>query len=336
MKNNRKPPAPRRRRRLVRRRRQPKLWRIVIFLAIFLAVCVGIFRALQFSYNGAENAYTHLYTAYREHKENKEKKANAPVEETKASTPAKFNKIDTVLLIGVDKSNYKTANANADTLILLNINQQTGAMTVLLIPRSTAIPIDKNDSVPISSFQQSGTARTLTAVSSLLSLRVDKYIIVDENTLKSLVNTLDGIDLYVGDDMNYDDPQSGVSIHLNKGYQRLNGDTTMQYLMYRGDDMGDLGRAKRQELFIKSFYAEKFTVNSLLAAPAIINIMDNSLYTNIDFFTLANFRNYFKIAWNNSFTVKTLPGKLSPDGSLWQPDAALINDIVNEMGASSP
>ncbi len=293
-------------------------------MLILAVICFCIFRVFQASYSGAVNFYAYLNAAYSDYREKQ-----AAEKETKIKIPAQFKDFDTILFIGVNKSNY-TVNADADALILLNVNQYDGALSALLIPRNTLVTMGNSIS-SVSSFQNYGSEKTLEAVSSLLDKKIDKYVIVDENALASLVDTFGGIDLYAGSDMNYDDPEGGVSIHLNKGYQHFDGNKALQYLMYRSDDLGDLGRVERQEAFIRSFYQQIFNFKAVFYAPDIVNIINNSLYTNVDFFTFTNLKNYIRIAGKNSLTVKTLPGRFSPDGSSWQPDAVLIHDLLQEM-----
>lgn len=54
--------------------------------------------------------------------------------------------------------------------------------------------------------------------------------------------------------MDYEDPISGTSVHLTQGYQHLTGDMSQQYLIFRNDDLGDIGRIQRQQKFAKALF----------------------------------------------------------------------------------
>ncbi|WP_196601910.1 LCP family protein [Pectinatus frisingensis] len=308
-----------------RRRRRPKLGRIIIFLIIIALILAAMFQALRFAYGQSTELYTYaagLYKNYQSTRKSAQQEKPAPVPE--------FNNADNILFIGINKSTYTDINTYADALFIFHVNHSNGSLSILSIPRNTAVPLN-NTIVPIGSFQQNGIDQTLGAVSNLVNFRIRQYIIMDETSLVDFINAFGGIDLYVGSDMDYDDPQGNISIHLKNGYQHLDGRQTLGYLQYRNDDLGDIGRSERQEIFLKSFYTETLTVNSIPKIPGLVNILNNSLYTNIDLFSLTNLKNYIWLIKNNTVTVKTLPGKFSSDGKLWQPNSEQINDTVTQM-----
>lgn len=302
-----------------KKKRSFKFWRLCLFILILAVICFGLFRLCQFSYFEAVHFYQEgqdIYTAYQN------KKSAAPKE------PAKFTRADTFLFIELDKEN---SNNPLNSLILFNIDQNNGAVSAILIPNNTAVPTDKGP-VPISSLQQQyGSEKTIAAVGSLFSLSLDKYIVVDNNMLPILTDIIGGVDLYVAKDINYDDSVNNISIHLNRGYQYLNGNTAKQYLLYHSDDLGDFGRTKRQAIFFKAFWKQFFTMKTALTLPIFLPKSSISLTSDMDFLSFTNFINYGKVIFTNSFTINTLPGQFSANGLLWQPDATAINELISNM-----
>ena len=53
-------------------------------------------------------------------------------------------------------------------------------------------------------------------------------------------------------DMYYKDPLADppLEINLKKGTQKLSGEQAMHFIRYRSDELGDAGRAQRQQRFL--------------------------------------------------------------------------------------
>lgn len=334
MDNNKKGTGRNRRKRITQRKRRPKIWRIIIFIIIIILIVFVMFRGYRFASSNSTMLFTELNTIYDSCKEKLSfKNDTKDVKDAKTDIQPKFSKMNNILFIGVDKYNAAGNNASADTLFVFNINNNDGTVSILSIPRNTAVP-SGNAAVPIGSLQQYGTGKTLEAVSGVLNMNIDQYVIMDEDALMAFINAFNGVDIYVGADMDYYDAQSNTAIHLKKGYQHLDGKMALEYLQYRSDDLGDIGRVERQNRFLKSFYAEALDLGTITKMPAVIKAADSSIYTNTNLYSLASLKNYILAVNKNSIIVKLLPGKFSPDGRLWQPNTELINSTVQEMLAN--
>jgi LCP family protein required for cell wall assembly len=73
------------------------------------------------------------------------------------------------------------------------------------------------------------------------------------DAFRETIDALGGVEFDVPQNMNYDDPQQGLSIHLKKGYQLLDGDKAEQLVRFRNYPMGDIDRTKVQFDFLYSF-----------------------------------------------------------------------------------
>ncbi len=330
MDNNKKGTGRNRRKRIIQRKRRPKFGRIIVFIIIIALIIFVMFRGYKYVYSSSGVFFAELNTIYDNCKEKLSfKNDTEDVKDAKIDVQPKFSKMNNILFIGIDKDNTSGNNASADTLFVFNINND-GTVSILSIPRNTAV-LSGNAAVPIGSLQQYGTEKTLEAVSGVLNTNINQYVIMDENALAVVLNAFNGVDIYVGTDMDYDDAQSNTAIHLKKGYQHLDGEKALEYLRYRSDDLGDIGRVERQDSFLKSFYAEALSMGTIPKIPAIINAANKSIYTNTSLYSLASLKSYVLAVNKNSIIVKILPGKFSPDGRLWQPNAEIINDTVQKM-----
>ena len=76
----------------------------------------------------------------------------------------------------------------------------------------------------------------------ILGYRVDSYALFDVEVFVELIDAMGGIDFDVPVDMDYDDPGQDLSIHVQKGYQHLNGYQTMGVFRFRNTYAnGDIG-----------------------------------------------------------------------------------------------
>lgn len=144
-----------------------------------------------------------------------------------------------------------------------------GGRGIVTIPRDTWVPI------PDSAYEDrigtlygtGGAPLVVRATERLLGVPVHQYVAVDMQTCADIIDLLGGIDLYVESDMDYDDPEADLSIHLKQGYQHLDGKQAQEYLRYRGTDLGDVGRSERQQQFVKALYEEVMRVRTLTKPP---------------------------------------------------------------------
>ena len=117
----------------------------------------------------------------------------------------------TFLLIGTDRS-----DSNTDTLMLVSYDVPNQQVNIASIPRDTMInaswDIKKINSV--FGLYKDGVGALKTYMKSILGFEPDFYVKVDLSAFVELVDLVDGVDFYVPQDMNYDDPSQNLHIHL--------------------------------------------------------------------------------------------------------------------------
>ena len=174
-----------------------------------------------------------------------------------------------ILVIGRDAVSMST-----DTIILVTVDIDHKTINMLQIPRDTYIntassskKINACYALGYNSAKHSGKndgdAATAgiknleSAVSHLLGVPVDYYVMMDTDGFKALVDIFGGVTVDVPFAMNYDDPDQNLHIHLSAGVQKLNGDTAEQLIRFRkgngGTDTlteGDIGRLQVQKIFL--------------------------------------------------------------------------------------
>ena len=132
--------------------------------------------------------------------------------------------------------------------------------------------------------------------------------------------------------MNYDDPDADLSIHFQQGYQHLDGKQAICYLRYRGTDLGDVGRAKRQQLFVRALYETVMQVSTLPKLPAIADILQTRVTTSAEVFDSAHLANVLRRMDRTAPETWMVPGATADgDDTIWMPDTSAIQEGVTEL-----
>ena len=169
-------------------------------------------------------------------------------------------------------------------------------------------------------------------INQMFDISIHQYVVIDLATFGQIVDAIGGIDLYVERNMDYDDPEAGLSIHMRQGYRHLDGVGAEHYLRYRSDDLGDLGRTQRQQKFVKAFYAKLLRVDTLPKIPAIADILKHNVTTSAELFDSVHIGNVIrKLSIEPPRTIM-LPGDFSrDDDTVWIMDRTAADEIIHEL-----
>ena len=261
--------------------------------------------------------------------------AAAPVKPLYAKPQVATSRLN-VLLLGVDDGEYGIADApkRSDTMILANIDTETGIVTLVSLPRDTQVLLPGHKEVEKlgHAYAYGGPALTVKAVEDLLQIPVNYYVTLHWQGFIRCVDSLGGVDLYVEQDMDYEDPEAQLTIHIVKGYQHMDGDTAQKYLRYRGGELGDIGRLQRQQHFVKAFYESLLQPDTVTRLPALVEICRNRITTSAELFDTAHLTVVLRKLSTNEPQVIMLPGAESQaDPTLWLPDQEKIAAKVEEL-----
>lgn len=162
-----------------------------------------------------------------------------------------INGVKNILLLGRDDS-----SGLADSVMLALVDTEKTELTLAQIPRDTYITLGEDCYKKINgaSGVLDGEPELCDKLSQAFGLRVDGYISFDTRIIRELVDTFGGVEVNVPMDMDYDDPYQGLSIHLQKGKQRLSGSEAVGFVRYRAGYLrADLGRIDAQKIFLSAF-----------------------------------------------------------------------------------
>ena len=199
-------------------------------------------------------------------------------------TPAGRQRRDGVynfVLLGRDKE-----SANTDTIIIVSydtVNQKVGMTS---IPRDTIVRRDWSSYLKINmAYASKGPDMLKQEIENTFGIPIDYYIHINLNGFIALVNELGGVDVYIPEDMNYDDPYQDLHIHYTKGTHHLTGQQAMEVVRFRDNNDGtgytDVGRAEMQRQVLVNLAKKVLSWNSLTKVQSFIEIFQKYVTTDL-------------------------------------------------------
>ncbi|WP_130068833.1 LCP family protein [Bacillus albus] len=192
-----------------------------------------------------------------------------------------------ILIMGEDNSETREGeygeNARSDALMLATINKEDASINLVSIPRDTRvyIPIkDKKDKIA-HAHAFGGVDSTINTVEKFLDIPVDYYVKFNFDSFLKLIDTIGGIDVDVPVTFTEQDSQDQAdAIHLEKGYQHLNGEQALALTRTRHID-NDFMRGQRQQLVIEAIGKKLLTMNSISKFNSILDKVSPHMSTNL-------------------------------------------------------
>ena len=257
-------------------------------------------------------------------------------EANRGEVDVRFDGYTNVLVLGLDDAvNMDNAEEKrADAILLISMENTTGKVRILNIPRDTWVKMaqDKGETRLANVYAVGGAPLIVRTINQMFDISIHQYVVIDLATFGQIVDAVGGIDLYIERNMDYDDPEAGLSIHMKQGYRHLDGVGAEHYLRYRSDDLGDLGRTQRQQKFVKAFYAKLLRVDTLPKVPAIADILKHNVTTSAELFDSVHIGNVIRKLNIEPPRTIMLPGDFSrDDDTVWIMDRAATDEIIHEL-----
>lgn len=248
-----------------------------------------------------------------------------------ASFDPRFDGYTNILMAGLDPGKEDTGQ-QVDTLLLISFRHSDGTMRIINIPRYTLVDIPgrPNKEALNSAYYYGGIPLTEQTVAKLTGMTVHHYIAIDTEALTELVDAVGGVDIYVDSDMDYDDPEGDLYIHITKGLHHMEGDMVQKYLRFSSDELGSIGRSKRQKSFIKAFYDRLREPEVMTQIPKLVDICQNRVSSSIEAFDTGHFTSLITKLDGKKPEIVTLPGMRANDGSgHWIYNQQQLTDLID-------
>ncbi len=188
-----------------------------------------------------------------------------------------------ILLVGSDVK-YQQRN-RADTIMVASISLEDNKAGIISIPRDTRVRFSDQDKYHKinAAYAYGGVELIQQTLEQLLSIKIDHYLELDYNGFIEVVDTLGGVEINLEKDLYYVDQADDLYINLKAGRQRLSGEDALGYVRFRHDALGDIGRIKRQQKFLKALFNEALSLGTVLKLPQLIGDISNNVSTDLRF-----------------------------------------------------
>lgn len=203
----------------------------------------------------------------------------------------------TVLCLGLDRNIFYskkdkklngmpyTKGARSDVMMIASLDLVNQTASIMSVPRDTRVQLPgKRSFAKINqAHADGGIPYTRKTVEEFLGVPIDYHVVIKQEAIQQLVDSLGGLTVDVPMTMDYDDNWGQLHIHLKEGKdQHLNGEQIVGFMRYRhGDPQGDLGRIKRQQQVIQVLSQEAKNPANLLKAGALIDTIQKYIQTDL-------------------------------------------------------
>lgn len=204
-----------------------------------------------------------------------------------------------VLLLGIDQREGMSDPARTDTMLVFTIDPQAKTAGMLSINRDLWVKIPGQDHEgkintahflgEVEHYPGGGPTLAMQTVQAALDIPVQYYIRLNFTAFEKLIDMIGGIDLFVAepiDDPDYPDAGFGYDpLHLDAGWQHMDGRTALKYARTRATAGSDLDRVKRQQQVILTVHDKilknKQLPNVLTQLGPLLQLPGGPVQTNL-------------------------------------------------------
>lgn len=221
-----------------------------------------------------------------------------------------------ILLVGRDvdrdrRDQIRDTMARSDTILIAGLDRYTRSVSLLSVPRDTLAHIPGHGSTKINAAHSYGGPQLLAdTIRENFGLSLDHYMKIRFDGFERVIDMLGGVWVDVEKDMDYDDNWGNLHIHLRKGYQKLDGAKAHQYVRFRHDRFGDLGRVQRQQKLMRAIVGQALTPAMLTKLPRIMETMLRYVETDMTTRDLLSLAAFGRSVEQESIFATTLPIRL--------------------------
>ena len=153
-----------------------------------------------------------------------------------------------------------------DTMMVLNYNPSTKKAQIVSIPRDTMIEVDgaigeNGNSQKYwkmnAAYAIGGDEEVTNQIEDILEIQINYLVKIDYNAFRNIIDAIGGVEMYIDQDMYYDDDGQNLHINFKAGETvNLDGKKAEEFVRWRknndgtGFANGDLDRIENQQKFI--------------------------------------------------------------------------------------
>lgn len=254
----------------------------------------------------------------------------------------------TILLMGVDEGKTRT-----DVLVVAHIDPSKNLVNLISIPRDTLVEIPcegvKNCLTPDKVAHahvyggDRGPELTVGAVQNLIGVKIDHYVKVDYVGFSKAIDLLGGVEIIIDRAMDYEDPYARppLKIHFkaSPNPQHLDGTQALNYVRFRSDGLGDIGRIDRTKKFFFAL-AQSVKKNGTIAKlPSLVSSIWPYVSTDMDMASAVSLARLAPKIDLERIGAEVIPGRDDPDsprGWVWRADKTKTAEQVDRLIRNPP
>jgi polyisoprenyl-teichoic acid--peptidoglycan teichoic acid transferase len=181
------------------------------------------------------------------------------------------------LVVGLTQDRLRT-----DTIEVIHWDDAHHRVRILGVPRDIDVTLPGIGRTKlVHAYSTGGIGRARAATVRLLDVPIAHYVVFSLPAMRHVVDLVGGVPITVEKRMVYTDREQGLFINLYPGYQVLDGAKAEQYLRFRHDKDGDIGRIRRQQLFLRAAVAQVHKPSVMMHLPMIIQTAREDVQTDL-------------------------------------------------------
>lgn len=243
----------------------------------------------------------------------------------------------TVLIMGVDSNGQgadRFKGTRSDTIMLASLDVNSKKVGLLSIPRDSRVNIYGHGMDKINAAHaMGGPELTRNVISDVWSVPIDHYVVIDTKGLKRLFEFIGPVEVLVEKPMHYKDNAGHLEVNLEPGLQTLSPAQLEGYVRFRHDALGDIGRIKRQQWFMRQVTQKLKDPQVVFRLPELLMMANDFVETDMSFEEMASVASFLKDIKQKQIESAMLPGhsQMISGGSYWLPDMDASQKVVDRL-----
>jgi LCP family protein required for cell wall assembly len=229
----------------------------------------------------------------------------------------------------------KQSPTRSDTMMLVGIDPHRQEINVLSIPRDTRVLISGSHYDKINAaFAYGGVDLAKRTVQDLTGVTIDYTLALKVDGLINMVDTIGGVRIYVEKDMYYVDETAHLGINIHKGWKRMNGEQAHQYVRFRKDELGDIGRVQRQQKFVRAAIEQMMQPQSWLKIPELMARLQDNVVTDMPVELFGQIARFSREIPREKMRMVMMPGTFSGSAyevSYWLIHQQTANEVIHDL-----
>lgn len=249
----------------------------------------------------------------------------------------KLNQKMVVLLMGVDsngKDADRFAGTRSDTMMVVSIDPLENKVGIVSVPRDSRVHIPGHGTDKINSAHAlGGPELSMQTVRESFGVPIDHYVEVDTTGLKKLFAILGPVEVLVEKEMKYTDHSAKLHVDLKPGLQTLSPEQAEEYVRFRHDARGDIGRIERQQWFVRQAAKKLKDPQMILKMHELVPLAYECVHTDLPMQDVLALAAYAKDFPHERVTTAMLPGHAETinGGSYWINDALASQAVFTRI-----